>query len=96
MKHAPVLNHNLKADLVEKMKIERTDVRVGPHIKGHPVYKQWQPPLTSLNAMNVLESGLLSFFKYLNDIYTPVATHVEVHRGVPVFQTIEDASYYQP
>lgn len=46
---------DLGAELVEKMKTDRTDVRVGPQVKGHPGYKQWQPPLTSLNALNVLE-----------------------------------------
>lgn len=74
---------------MEKMKTDRTDVRVGPQIKGHPEYGQWQPPLTSLNVLNVLElqSGSTrrrggTFFKYLKDIYTPAQCEVEEHRGV--------------
>lgn len=44
------------------MKTDRSDVRVGQQIKGHPRYKQWQPPLKSLNVLNIfeLDSGLLS------------------------------------
>lgn len=62
MKYEAVLYPNLGAELVVKMKTDRTDVRVGPQIKGHPGYKQWQPPLASLNALIVLklEPGLLS------------------------------------
>lgn len=91
MKYEAMLYPNLRAELVVKMKTDRADVRVGPQIKGHPGYNQWQPPLTSLNALIVLElePGLLSeargergaFFKYLKDIYTPAQSQVEVHRG---------------
>lgn len=90
MKYEAMSYPNLRAELVEKMKTDRTDVRVGPQIKGHPGYEQWQPPLPSLSALNVseLEPGLLSaagregtFFKYLKDIYTPAQCEVELHRG---------------
>lgn len=45
-----------------KMKTDWTDARVGLQIKGHPGYKQWQPPLTSLITLIILElePGLLS------------------------------------
>ncbi len=53
------------------MKTDRTDVRVGPQIEGHPGYKQWQPPLTSLNAVDVLELEyvLLSAARAEGDIF---------------------------
>lgn len=62
---------NLRAELVEKMKTDRTDARVGPQIKGHPEYEQWQPPLPSLSALNVseLEPGLLSAAGGEGDIF---------------------------
>lgn len=61
MKYEAMSYPNLRAELVEKMKTDRTDARVGPQIKGHPGYEQWQPPRTSLNTLNVpeLESWLL-------------------------------------
>lgn len=62
-----MLYHNPGADSVEKMKTDRTDVRVVLQIKARVRDEQWQPPITSLNAPSVLElePGRLSFFKYL-------------------------------
>ncbi len=87
MKYEAVSYRNLRAELVEKMKTDRTDVRVGQQIKGHPGYEQWQPPFTSLSALNVLATlrGMRrgrTFFRFLKDIYTPAQCEAEVHRGV--------------
>ncbi len=86
MKHEAMSYPNLRAEFVQKMKTDRTDVRVGPQIKGHPGYEQWRPLFTSLNAPNILAtlSGVRrggTFFKFLKDIYTPAQCEVEVHRG---------------
>lgn len=71
MKYEAMSYPNLRAELVEKMKTDRTDARVGPQIKGHPEYEQWQPPLPSLSALNVsaLEPGLLSAAGGEGDIF---------------------------